>query len=191
MDKEYIILNEVSKNGELTQRALSRKANLSLGSVNILLNRMIQAGWIKIRNIPANRVAYILTPKGMAEKLRKTSAYIITQYKYISDTIVALRTYIHEMTEVYERLYFLVSSDDVATLIREAIGPEMSSGKYVLIMKGQYEHLAHKGSNSLAGDVPVVQDVICRKGCFVATCMEDYLLFHPVYESTVHLFEGV
>ena len=46
MDKKYTVLDIIDKNENITQREISKKANLSLGSVNLLLNKMSHDGLI-------------------------------------------------------------------------------------------------------------------------------------------------
>nr|HID58357.1 winged helix-turn-helix transcriptional regulator [Desulfobacterales bacterium] len=70
------ILEEIEKNENPSQRELARKLNVSLGLVNSFLKRLSQKGYFKITTIPRNRVNYILTPKGFAEKTRLTYEFI-------------------------------------------------------------------------------------------------------------------
>ena len=75
------ILEEIDNDHTPSQRDLSRKLNISLGLVNSFIKRLAQKGYFKITNIPKNRVKYILTPKGAAEKTRLTYQYI--QYSFV------------------------------------------------------------------------------------------------------------
>lgn len=59
----------------MTQRELSRKLGIALGLTNLLVRRVVQKGWVKVTHIKANRVAYLITPAGLAEKARLTQAY--------------------------------------------------------------------------------------------------------------------
>jgi DNA-binding MarR family transcriptional regulator len=70
------ILQEIENDNTLTQRDLSKKLNISLGLVNIFIKRLVQKGYFKITTIPPNRVKYLLTPKGIAEKSRLTFDYL-------------------------------------------------------------------------------------------------------------------
>ena len=106
MDREYIILENIDKNANITQRELSQKAGISLGSVNILLNKMIKEGLIKIEKIPADRVLYMLTPKGILEKMNKTYQYIKIHYNYIDKTKNRIKT-ILELLKGNPKLYVL------------------------------------------------------------------------------------
>ncbi|OGQ95231.1 MAG: hypothetical protein A2521_03575 [Deltaproteobacteria bacterium RIFOXYD12_FULL_57_12] len=74
------ILEEIDKEEVPSQRHLARELNISLGLVNSFIKRLAHKGYFKITNIPANRVRYILTPTGAAEKARLTYEYI--QYSY-------------------------------------------------------------------------------------------------------------
>ena len=70
------ILEEIEKDHPPSQRALARKLNVSLGLVNSFIKRLAHKGYVKITSIPKNRIRYILTPKGAAEKTRLTVLYI-------------------------------------------------------------------------------------------------------------------
>ena len=74
------LLEEIEKDYAPSQRDLARKLNVSLGLVNLFIKRFVRKGYFKITTIPRNRVKYMLTPKGAAEKTRLTYEYI--QYSF-------------------------------------------------------------------------------------------------------------
>ena len=86
MDKTDIrtlkILEEIDNDHTPSQRDLSKKLNISLGLVNSFVKRLANKGYFKINNIPKNRVKYILTPKGAAEKTRLTYQYIQHSFEF-------------------------------------------------------------------------------------------------------------
>ena len=67
-DNELKLMSEISENENITQRELSKKLNLSLGSVNILIKKMIKEGLIKMNQVSTRQVFYMLTPAGIMEK---------------------------------------------------------------------------------------------------------------------------
>lgn len=73
LDDEYIIMSEVSENEKISQRELSRKLGVSVSTVNILVNKMIKDGLIKVTQVSQRQVLYMLTPVGMMEKAKKPS----------------------------------------------------------------------------------------------------------------------
>jgi len=65
------LMGEIDRDGNHSQRELSRKLNLSLGLVNTFLRRLVNKGYFKMTTMPRNRVKYFLTPEGLARKSRR------------------------------------------------------------------------------------------------------------------------
>lgn len=70
------LLNAVHDNESLSQRSLANELSIALGLTNTYLKRCIKKGLIKVRQAPANRYAYYLTPHGFTEKTRLTAEYL-------------------------------------------------------------------------------------------------------------------
>lgn len=70
------ILEELEGPHAPSQREVARSLDISLGLVNAFVKRLVQKGYFKVTTIPRNRVKYILTPQGLAEKTRLTCEYI-------------------------------------------------------------------------------------------------------------------
>src|ERR1700731_107573 len=70
------LLGNVAGQQALNQRALAREIGISVGLVNALVHRAVRKGLIKIKEAPARRYAYYLTPKGFAEKSRLVAEYL-------------------------------------------------------------------------------------------------------------------
>ncbi|MEN1762014.1 winged helix-turn-helix transcriptional regulator [Anoxynatronum sibiricum] len=120
-DKEHMILTQIDANPDATQRDLSRHTGLSLGSVNLLLKKMAKEGLIKIESIPAHRVAYMLTPKGMAEKANKTVNYIKRHYNAINHTKEVMKTTFTQLLTQHPALYVLHTDDEIGALVVTAV----------------------------------------------------------------------
>ncbi len=71
-NNEFQILRQIETNPDVTQRQLSEKLNISLGSVNYALNALIARGWVKLKNFQNSEnklgYAYLLTPEGATQK---------------------------------------------------------------------------------------------------------------------------
>ncbi len=70
------ILQAIEGDSDITQRHLASRLGVALGLANSYFKRCAKKGLIKIRQAPANRYAYYLTPKGFAEKSRLTAQYL-------------------------------------------------------------------------------------------------------------------
>jgi len=77
----FRILKTLEKNPELSQIQLAQQLGISVGKVNYLLNALVEKGWIKIGNFQRsgnklNKIAYLLTPEGIANRVGLTKAYL-------------------------------------------------------------------------------------------------------------------
>jgi len=84
------ILEEIEDNYNSSQRDLARKLNISLGLVNSFMKRLAKKGYVKITTIPRNRVKYILTPQGFAEKSRLTYEFIQYSFRFYKKALSSL-----------------------------------------------------------------------------------------------------
>lgn len=86
---EYKLIREIEQNPAQTQRSLAEHLDISLGKVNYVLSGFIEKGIIKakkLKNHPGQiRWQYILTPKGMKEKLRITRQYLRTRLREFAE----------------------------------------------------------------------------------------------------------
>jgi hypothetical protein len=60
----------------VTQRGLSAKLGMALGLTNIYVKRLVRKGYIKCVNVQSNRITYLITPRGIAEKARLTYEFM-------------------------------------------------------------------------------------------------------------------
>lgn len=76
------VLSAVEADSRVTQRSLSRELGIALGLTNSYLKKCIDKGLVKIKQVPANRYAYYLTPRGFSEKSRLTAEYFKTSFSF-------------------------------------------------------------------------------------------------------------
>jgi DNA-binding MarR family transcriptional regulator len=73
------LLESVDRDSEQSQRNMAVRFGVALGLVNAYLRICIKKGYVKVRRMPARRRAYLLTPKGLAEKSRLTVLLLSNQ----------------------------------------------------------------------------------------------------------------
>lgn len=91
--KTLQILEEVAGNDDVSQRTLAQKLDVSLGLVNSFVKHLAAKGYFEAKTLPKERVKYILTPEGSAEKTRLAYDYI----KYSFDLYKKSYGIIHDM----------------------------------------------------------------------------------------------
>ncbi|MEN6319748.1 MAG: MarR family EPS-associated transcriptional regulator [Syntrophaceae bacterium] len=79
-EAQFKTLRELSAESEISQRDLSKRIGLSLGSVNFILKELIKKGYVKAQRFKNsnNKAAYIyvLTPKGINERIQQTQYFL-------------------------------------------------------------------------------------------------------------------
>jgi len=110
------ILEEIEKDKAPSQRYLAGKLNISLGLVNSFIKRLAQKGLFKVKNIPKNRVKYILTPKGAAEKTRLTYKYIQYSFQFYKSAREKLRILFYGLTKNGNKKIVFYGAGDLAEI---------------------------------------------------------------------------
>jgi DNA-binding Lrp family transcriptional regulator len=74
--RDLKLLEAVEQNSRVTQRSLATKLGIALGLTNVYLKRLVRKGYIKCVNVQSNRITYLITPRGIAEKARLTYEFM-------------------------------------------------------------------------------------------------------------------
>tara|TARA_B100001248_G_scaffold72302_1_gene51220 strand:- start:11910 stop:12224 length:315 start_codon:yes stop_codon:yes gene_type:complete len=84
-EDQFKVLRKINSNPKSTQRELANDLGFSLGKLNYCLKALKNKGLIKIKNFRQNpnkiNYAYILTPKGFAEKTKLTINFMKRKMK--------------------------------------------------------------------------------------------------------------
>ncbi|WP_428248604.1 hypothetical protein [Ferrovibrio sp.] len=117
--RETLALLEAIDSGEANnQRRLAGRVGIAIGLLNALLRRAVQKGLVKVREAPARRYAYYLTPHGFSEKSRLVS-------EYLTDSLHFFRRARAEYTDCLQHMaallppggrLFLVGSGELAEI---------------------------------------------------------------------------
>jgi hypothetical protein len=114
--RDLLLLSEVERNSNLTQRSLSIRLGVALGLTNLYLKRLARKGYIKITTIPRNRIRYLLTPQGFAEKTRLTYQYMDFSLSYYRDIRMRLREMLTTSDGVQGQRVVIFGTNELAEL---------------------------------------------------------------------------
>ncbi len=112
----FRILDEVSKDGEVTQRGLSRRLGVALGLTNLYVKRLGKKGLIKVVNLKANRLRYELTPSGIAQKTTMAFQYIQDSYVFYREARKSLTKTFDGMKAAGARSVVIYGTGDLAEI---------------------------------------------------------------------------
>jgi DNA-binding Lrp family transcriptional regulator len=94
--RDLRLLEAVEQDSRVTQRGLASKLGIALGLTNIYLKRLVRKGYIKCVNVQSNRLTYLITPRGIAEKARLTYEFIDYSLQLYSDVRQHMRAMLAE-----------------------------------------------------------------------------------------------
>lgn len=109
-------MGEIDRNGDHSQRELSRRLNISLGLVNAFLKRLVNKGYFKVKTMPRNRLKYFLTPEGLARKSKLTAEFLRYSVNFYKDIKQLLLNKYKEMEEKNVNSLIFFGAGEVADL---------------------------------------------------------------------------
>ena len=102
--RDLRLLEAVHQDGRVTQRGLASKLGIALGLANVYLKRMVHKGFIKVVNVQPNRITYLVTPRGIAEKARLTYEFMDYSLHLYGEVRQHLRTALQACAEAGKRV---------------------------------------------------------------------------------------
>jgi EPS-associated MarR family transcriptional regulator len=97
-DTHFRVLALLERNPDISQRDLAKALGVSLGGVNYSLRALVEKGMVKAQNFSSSdkklSYAYILTPKGLAEKSLLTARFLkrkMDEYEALKAEIESLQ----------------------------------------------------------------------------------------------------
>jgi DNA-binding MarR family transcriptional regulator len=114
--RDLQLLSEVEKNGSVTQRSLAKSLGVALGLTNLYLKRLAHKGYIKITTIPRNRIKYLLTPRGVAEKSRLTYEYMQYSLYYYREMRERLKQVLEGLSRAGAKRLVIYGTGELAEL---------------------------------------------------------------------------
>jgi len=120
MEKEDLhilrLMGEIERNGNHSQRELSRRLNISLGLVNTFLKRLVNKGYFKVKTMPRKRVKYFITAEGLARKTRLTVEYLQYSVHFYKEIKTLLLDKFRELEDGNVKSILFLGNGEVAEL---------------------------------------------------------------------------
>lgn len=80
-DRELHLLEEIERDPDVTQASLAAQLGVAVGTVNWLLKRFVDKGYVKVKRLQRRKLRYIITPEGLAFRARLTLNYVDTSLR--------------------------------------------------------------------------------------------------------------
>ncbi len=102
--RDLKLLEAVEADSRVTQRTLATKLGIALGLTNIYLKRLVRKGYIKCVNVQPNRISYLITPRGIAQKARLTYEFMDYSLHLYGEVRQHLRGVLQECAAAHRRV---------------------------------------------------------------------------------------
>jgi hypothetical protein len=124
--RDLQLLEAVEQNARVTQRGLASQMGIALGLTNVYIRRLVRKGCIKCVNVQSNRIAYLITPRGLAEKARLTYEFMQYSLHLYKDVRRHLHAVLRECAADGQRLAIYGSGEaaELAYLSLKELGIE-------------------------------------------------------------------
>jgi DNA-binding MarR family transcriptional regulator len=110
------ILTTIAEGRPVTQRALAARLGIALGLTNLYLKRLVRKGYVKVTTIPPNRIRYLVTPRGVAQKSRLTYEYMRYSLRLYREARQALREALRPLAQGDKQRVALYGTGEAAEL---------------------------------------------------------------------------
>lgn len=117
-EREFQVLQIISLNQDISQRRIANSLGFSLGLTNQIIKKLIKKGYIKVKQLNQKKLQYILTPKGFAEKLKKSYSYAINIINEFTNYSNKLTEYIKSEYDKGSRKFIIKCNSEIISLVK-------------------------------------------------------------------------
>jgi len=119
LDRKLYILRELLENPRISQRKLAKKADLSLGTINALMQQLELDLLIESTLISGKSTEYNLTDKGHEEKAELTRIEAIHCYQFIGEVKTIIKYNFEKLIEAdFKDFIFVGQEDEIYKLLK-------------------------------------------------------------------------
>jgi DNA-binding MarR family transcriptional regulator len=111
------ILNHIEQNPDTTQADLATQLGVAIGSVNWYLKRLVNKGYIKVTQMQRRRLRYLLTPKGISEKARLTTAFMQASLHWYRKTRGTTQVFLQQIKQAGYDTVCIEGDGDLAEIV--------------------------------------------------------------------------
>ena len=130
--RELRILEQLGANPDLTQAGLAEELGVAVGTINFVLRRLIQKGYIRVKQLERRRLRYIITPAGIAFRSKLAVDSLQYSMRLYRETRAQAKQLISEARQRGCRAVAIRGQDDLAEIVSLTcleMGMEVRSGE--------------------------------------------------------------
>lgn len=121
LDREFVLLSEIHENGSVSQRDLASRVELSLGTVNVVLNDLAERELIRKDVLAPTRAVYRLTDEGVRVCERRLFSRTVESYRDCKRVSERVRANLVGFVDCCDAVVILRSGSEFDELLEDVI----------------------------------------------------------------------
>ena len=117
-DRELTLLEEIEHDPDVTQASLATQLGVAVGTVNLLIKRLISKGYVKVKRAQRRKLRYIITPEGLAFRANLAVHYIETSLHLYRKTRLRVRDLLSQAHQAGYNQVSIIGDGDIADICR-------------------------------------------------------------------------
>lgn len=117
-DRAMVVLEHIEGDPDVTQATLATQMGVAVGTVNILLKRLVTKGYVKVKRAQRRKLRYIITPEGLAFRARLTMNYIETSLRLYRRIRMRVGELLNEVRQAGYQQVYIDGDGDIAEICR-------------------------------------------------------------------------
>lgn len=124
--KEYMILDMIEKNSNITQREMSKTIGIAVSMVNDYLDEYEKKGFIKRKYLSTKNVEYVITKKGIERRKVLNIGYLKSSHKVYKSAKENILKFINQIiSKNFKRILFY-GAGEVAEIILQVMNDDIT-----------------------------------------------------------------
>lgn len=119
--KEYMILDMIEKNSNITQREMSKAIGIAVSMVNDYLDEYEKKGFIKRKYLSTKNVEYVITKKGIERRKVLNIGYLKSSHNLYQSAKDDIFTFLNQITNLGYKKILLYGAGEVAEIILQVM----------------------------------------------------------------------
>ncbi|MFW6016379.1 MAG: winged helix-turn-helix transcriptional regulator [bacterium] len=148
MDRELRFLMLIENDERITQRELSRETGLALGTINNIIQRMLNDGWLD-KQQSSKGIKYSLTKKGVLKKNELLYINLEDGYSLINKFKKEVKLGLSEYLNKNVNTFYIYGKEDVISKLLIMCLIELKRQYKLSYILAKDYHTVKKGKNSI------------------------------------------
>jgi DNA-binding MarR family transcriptional regulator len=119
--KEFLILDLIEKNKDITQRQMAEALGVAVSMVNQYIENFVEKGLVKKKKHSAKTVEYFVTKKGVERKKLLNISYLSAAQKIYKNAKENILVFLSDLTNEGIKNLLFYGAGDVAEIILQII----------------------------------------------------------------------